>query len=451
MSVAVPDLRLPGRSRSWRWWVCGLLLLATMVNYMDRLTLGLLAPRIQADLHLSDLDYARVESSFAVAFALGAIVMGWLADRASVYWMYPITLIAWSAAGVAAGFVEGFVALLVCRFLLGFAESGHWPCAIRTTQHILPPAERTLGNSILQSGAAFGSILIPLIALVAVDPAVPGSWRRLFLLVGVCGTVWAAAWLFSIRRADLAGPGVNGRPLAERTATVQCGWLVARRIAALMVMVVLINATWHYFRVWLTRLLETLHYNEQQRSLITAIYYLAAALGSLSAGWLTLLLSRRGLSIHASRMTVFLGYGLLAGLAVCVPFLAPGPLVLGVLLTVGFGSLGVFPAYYSFTQELTVKHQGKLTGVMGCTCWLGMAVWQEMIGEIKTYFNSFAVPTILAGCLPLAGFAALLLLWGRDEKPAPLPVSEEAPVPISPSIQTAAEGVTADAVHGVTR
>ncbi len=378
MSVSVPDLRLPARSRSWRWWVCGLLLLATMVNYMDRLTLGLLAPRIQTELHLSDLDYARVESGFAVAFALGAIGMGWLADRVSVRWMYPAVLVVWSAAGFATGFAGGFRSLLVCRFLLGFAESGHWPCAIRTTQHILPPEERTLGNSILQSGAAFGSILIPIIAYFAVDPSAAGSWRRLFLLVGVCGAAWAVAWLVSVRGADLSRPGDPGRPLAPRAAAAPDGWLTARRIAALMILVVTINATWQYFRVWLSRLLETMHYDEQQRSLITAAYYLCAAVGSLSAGWLSLLLSRRGLSVHACRLTVCLAFGLLTGLAVCVPFLPPGPLVLGVLLTVGSGSLGVFPAYYSLTQEMTVEHQGKLTGLLGFTCWAGMAGWLDL-------------------------------------------------------------------------
>ena len=144
--------------RAWKWWICGLLLLATMVNYMDRLTLNLLAPRIQTEMHLNAIDYGRVESGFAVAFAFGAIVVGWLADRGNVYWVYPATVLVWSAAGFATGFTQGFFWLFACRFFLGLAESGHWPCALRTDAHLLPPAERTLGNSILQSGAAFGVV-----------------------------------------------------------------------------------------------------------------------------------------------------------------------------------------------------------------------------------------------------------------------------------------------------
>ena len=413
MSVAVPDVRLPGRSRAWRWWVCGLLLLATMVNYMDRLTLNLLAPRIQREMNLTDIDYGYVESGFAVAFALGAIAVGWLADRGNVYWIYPATLLVWSAAGIATGFTGGFVWLFACRFLLGFAESGHWPCALRTTQHVLPAAERTMGNSILQSGAAFGSILIPLIVYFTVDPATVGSWRGPFLVVGACGALWAVVWAVSLRPGDLTGPARAAAPEPERPRL--SGWMLARRFCALVILVTLINATWHFFRVWLSPLLARMGYEERERNLFISAYYVAASAGSLSAGFLTLLLSRRGVSVHVSRLAVFLGYGLLTALAVVATFLPAGPLLLAVLLVVGFGSLGVFPAYYSFSQELTAKHLGLLTGVLGFVCWMALAAWHVIISHVESYTHSFSACMILAGVLPLVGFVALVALWGRDE------------------------------------
>src|SRR5260370_19594137 len=99
MSVAVPDLRLPGRSHVWKWWVCGLLLLATMVNYMDRLTLNLLAPRIMGDLGLSKLDYGRIEAAFALAFAFGPVLLRSAVDRRTPFWVSPAAVLLWSAAG----------------------------------------------------------------------------------------------------------------------------------------------------------------------------------------------------------------------------------------------------------------------------------------------------------------------------------------------------------------
>jgi len=192
-------------------------------------------------------------------------------------------------------------------------------------------------------------------------------------------------------------------------------WLTVRRFCALVILVTLINATWHFFRVWLSPLLRDLGYDEPQRNLFTTAYYLAAGFGSLTAGLLTLLLARGGLSVHVSRLAVFLAYGLLTALALWAAFLPAGPLLLAVLLLVGFGSLGVFPAYYSFSQELTAKHLGKLTGFLGCFCWLALAAWQEMIAHVKTYTHSFTACMVLASVLPLVGFAALLLLWGRNE------------------------------------
>src|SRR5437762_4470895 len=153
----------PSRGRAWKWWVCGLLLLATMINYMDRLTLNQMAPRIKDELHLRNEQYGEIERAFGIAFAVGILIVGWTADRWNVRWIYPATLLGWSTAGFVTGFSQTFFSLLACRFALGLFESGNWPCALRTTQRLLPRSERTLGNSMLQSGAALGAILTPLI------------------------------------------------------------------------------------------------------------------------------------------------------------------------------------------------------------------------------------------------------------------------------------------------
>src|SRR5262249_21628253 len=91
-------LRMFSLRNSWRWWVCGLLLLATLINYMDRLTLNLLAPHIKAELGMGPQAYGTLEAGFAIAFACGGLLFGLLADRYNVFWVYPLAVIAWSAA-----------------------------------------------------------------------------------------------------------------------------------------------------------------------------------------------------------------------------------------------------------------------------------------------------------------------------------------------------------------
>src|SRR5262249_589799 len=143
----MPDPSHSARPPHWKWVVCVLLLLATMLNYMDRLTLNLLGVRIMGEFGLDERHYRHLDPPFA--FAVGAVVFGWMADRWNVRLLYPLALLAWSAAGFATGMVQGFVGLMLCRSLLGLAEAGNWPCALRTTQHILPPSKRGLGNGIL--------------------------------------------------------------------------------------------------------------------------------------------------------------------------------------------------------------------------------------------------------------------------------------------------------------
>jgi ACS family hexuronate transporter-like MFS transporter len=146
---------------------------------------------------------------------------------------------------------------------------------------------------------------------------------------------------------------------------------------------------------------------------------------------------------------VFLAGALLTSLSILAAFVQSGPLLLVLFLLIGFGALAVFPNYYSFSQELTVRHQGKVTGVLGCCCWMAMAAWHPVIGHLVEATGSYQVCMILAGLFPLVGFLALVLLWGPTTAPAQEPqavtlpatktlLAEErilAPLPAEPAIR----------------
>jgi ACS family hexuronate transporter-like MFS transporter len=494
MPLATPDLRRPDRGPTWKWSVCGLLLLATMVNYMDRLTLNQLADPILKDFGLTPREYGQLESAFGVAFALGAILMGWVVDRWNVRWIYPAAVLVWSLAGFLTGLAQGFVSLLACRFLLGLAESGNWSCALRTTQHILSPKERTLGNGILQSGAALGAFLTPLLILGVLR--FTDSWRPSFLIIGALGLVWTAAWLRTVRTDDLARtplarpPSLVAilawlwllyswdlathiadqkelvpawAPLAVKVVVTVLGivgvvvWLARAtrgetrlprrlffcRFAALAVVVVAINITWHFFRAWLPLFLQQQHgYSLEQTNLFSIAYYVCTDLGSLAAGFAALALAHRGMGVHASRLLVFAACALVTTLSLAAAVLPAGPPLLGVLLVIGFAALGLFPAYYSFSQDLTVENQGKLTGALGCICWMALALLHEVVGDVVKRTGSYSSGMATVGLAPLVGLAALLLLWGRT--PVLAPKETERPVfGTSEGIKPAAENYMA--------
>src|SRR4051812_20117237 len=202
------------------WGICGLMLLATMLNYMDRQALAQQATDIRGALALSPEDYGWLETGFGLAFAVGGIMTGTLADRVSLRWLYPAILLGWSAVGFLTGWVTTYRELFLCRIMLGFFEAGQWPCALAASQRLLTSQQRTLGNSILQSGASLGAIATPQIILL-LNQGGPSGWRLPFQVVGAAGLVWIAAWLVAIRPRDLqiAPEGDAGPSSAAGTGT----------------------------------------------------------------------------------------------------------------------------------------------------------------------------------------------------------------------------------------
>jgi ACS family hexuronate transporter-like MFS transporter len=422
MSSLPLDFGLPSRSSAWKWWVCGLLLLATMINYMDRLTLNQAAGRIKEELHLNNTQYGSVEFGFGVAFAVGALVMGRIADLVNVRWFFPAALLAWSTAGFVTGFARHYHQLVLCRVVLGFFEAGLWPCALRTTQRILQPDERTLGNALLQSGAALGAFVTPLIVLALVRGQ--GTWSYPFFVVGAAGTSWVILWLASVRTSDLnpvqmersgdaTARGFGLRVAIEREAVWL--WQMARqkRFWVLVVLVIAINLTWHFFRVWLPLFLgEHQKYSEQDVQKFSMAYYVATDAGSLSAGFGALLLARHGWSVHGSRVLVFGACSALVLLSFVVAYVNAGPLLFVLLMLLGFGALGMFPVYYSFSQELTTKDQGKLTGTLGFTTWMVTAAMHPLVGGWLDETRNWSSAIALAGLPPFLGLIVLLTMWG---------------------------------------
>src|SRR5262249_35264845 len=129
-------------------------------------------------------------------------------------------------------------------------------------------------------------------------------------------------------------------------------------------------------------------------------------------------LTHWGLPVHQSRLIVFTCCAALCTLAGVAAALPAGPLLLGVLLCIGFAALGLFPNYYSLSQELTSRHQGKLTGALRCSCWLAMAPVHETVGDVVKHTGSYSLGMAVAGFAPLLAAGALVLYWGTDSAAA---------------------------------
>ena len=414
-------------STAREWLLCGVLLLATLLNYADRQTLPMTAVKVKSELGLSNRQYGQIEGRFGLAFGCGGLLFGVLADVISVRWLYPTVMLVWSCAGVATGWAEGFAFLWISRVALGLFEAGHWPCALRTTQRVFTPRQRTLANSVLQSGAPLGAILTSALVLWLMTEAA-GTWRPVFWYTGVLGVPWVVLWFLTARASDFH------RPVSQTVDPSQGGeaqmvevplleTFLSRRYLLLVVVILCINTTWHYIRVWLPLALEeNLHYTQAQVQQLFILYWIATFFGSMACGGLTSRLVSAGWHVQRARLGAFFGFSLLTALTTVAAFLPAGKLFLTLMLLVGFGSLGLFPIYYSLNQELSAKNQGKVGGSLGFLTWSVLSIVHPAVGWTLDNLPG-ARPYVFAtmGLLPLIAWCAIALFWG--ERPVNKPTT----------------------------
>lgn len=460
--------------------VCVLLLLASAVNYMDRQTLSVAAKRIKEEFQIDNVQYGQVEAIFGYSFAFGSLFWGYIVDRFSVRWVYPVGLLGWSAMGFFTGWVRSYDELYWCRLLLGFFESAHWPCGLKTTQALLSRSGRAMGNSVLQSGTSVGAILTPLVMLAILTPE-PGSWRFGFQLIAVVGASWVFLWLSVVRDQDFRDASdVSGNSGHERGAksTEEAGrvgkwWddVFTSQFLIVLLMIICINTMWQVVRGWLPLIMqENYGFSERQTLLFNSLWYMCTDIGCFSSGLLTLVLARKGWSVKSSRVIALSICVLLFSTIIAVPFLnhriaaeraliaqsvadvsesvvsegaavsegggagaadseVPEQLswseefqailelrplqfaMLGILLISGAGALGIFPIYYSFAQDVSQHHQGKVTSLSALGGWLISSFAQPWFGWLKESTGNYDIGIWIISMLPVLPLIALAFFW----------------------------------------
>ncbi len=399
-----------------RWWICGLLLLATTLNYMDRVALNQTSIAVRAAFDLDDEAWGTVEAAFSIAFALGTITAGWIVDRIGVYYVYPILVVGWSMAGFFTGSASGFASLLAFRFSLGLFEAGNWPCGIRTTRQVLPPHERPFGNSLFQSGTAIGAIVTPFIVLAcysAFGADDPDRWRWPFRVIGLIGLLWVAAWFAIAPRAVVDAPP----PTATQPSPFRLVFR-DRRFWLTVAVVLAVNTSWHTFRVWMPLFLQKKRlYTEIEFQYFSIAYYVAADIGTWTVGLAVLAMTKRGRELHSARLFGFAASVGLVLTSLAIPFVADGYLLAAIFLLFAFGALGLFTAYFSLSQELSGAHQGKVTGTLGFLNAIYLAGLYYAEGRIAKALGRYEPILACAGLPALVAFALVWRYW-KAPKPA---------------------------------
>ncbi|MBP7143152.1 MAG: MFS transporter, partial [Opitutaceae bacterium] len=357
------------RAPNKRWTLCGLLLLATIINYLDRQTISVSASRIADELNLTDKHLGELFSAFLFAYGIGQVVLGPLLDRMGTVAAYAIAVTAWSISGAASGIATGFGFLLMTRIALGLCESPNWPLALRVVARSFPPGQRVLATGIFQSGTSIGALIAPPIVIYL---ATTHGWRSSFIAVGAVGFVWVALWLLWFRSQPdfkIDQPAVEdttaGNVVTEEPATL--GAIVrSRAFWGLAIATSFLNPLQYFYTTWIPRYFDKYagvgFGAELAQRLI--IVYLALDVGLWSGGGLVAWLARRW-EVRKARLLVTAVGG---GCMMTVPLIALAKdlnLITGIISLATFG-LGWFMGnYLTFSAEVSRKRTSTAVGLLG--------------------------------------------------------------------------------------
>jgi len=215
----------PVRETIRLWTPAAAMLAASLISYIDRNTLALLAPTILAECRLSAEQYGWILSAFSVAYMAGNPLWGRWLDRAGVRRTMGAAVSLWTAASAAHALLASFWSFAAARALLGFGEGATFPGGLRTVVQTLPEGLRSRGAALAYSGGSLGAVLTPVI----ITPIYAAfGWRAAFLFTGLIGAAWLLAWSRVSRRPELCAPR-----LPEKRTAVRVDWR-DRRLWAFM-------------------------------------------------------------------------------------------------------------------------------------------------------------------------------------------------------------------------
>ena len=410
-----------------RWVIVGMIFFATLINYIDRLTVSVLAPKITEDLNLNNTEFGAIATWFLFAYTISQTLSGKLYDRIGVKKGFTVSIVLWSVAAMAHTWAIGIRSLSAFRFLLGLGEAGNWPGAAKTIAEWFPARQRAFGMAIFNSGAAIGSVVAP--------PIIVGlygyfdHWQPVFLATGLLGFLWLVVWwlvyekpeehkwLTAAELAVIKEDETSATYIAEEPSLGWTDLLRYRQTWAVIAARFLVDPIWWLYITWLPLFLYKVHgFDLKQIGLFAWVPYVAADAGSLFGGWLSGYLIDRGWTVNAARKVVIAFAALLMPAGIAAAFTSNSMTALTLIGVVLFG----FQVWINNVQTLPSdffpsKAVGSVAGLGGTGAGIGSMIFIFSTGWIVDNF-SYTPVLVTAGLLAPIGTIVLFTLAGDVRK-----------------------------------
>jgi ACS family hexuronate transporter-like MFS transporter len=295
----------------YRWVICGLLFVATVINYVDRQMLGILKPTLSTEMSWSETDYANIVFWFQAAYALSYVFFGRFIDQIGARLGYAVAFLVWQVAHIAHAGAHGLVQFIAVRVALGIGEAGSFPAGLKAVTEWFPKRERAFATGIFNAGSNVGAIVTPLVVPVI---TLAWGWRAAFVVTGVVSLLWLIAWL-AVYKIPRESKRVGAAELAHIESDPadpehKIGWsavLSKRETWAFATAKFLTDPVWWMFLFWLPDFFaKTYHLDLKSFGPPLVAVYILADVGSIGGGWLSLKLIRGGRTINFGRKTAML-------------------------------------------------------------------------------------------------------------------------------------------------
>jgi ACS family hexuronate transporter-like MFS transporter len=403
--------------RGLRWWIIGLIFLATLINFIDRLTVSILGPVIMAQLQLTHSQFGSITTWFLIAYTASQGLSGKLYDRIGARRGFTISVLIWSIAASAHAFARGLGDLRALRVVLGLGEAGNWPGAAKVIAEWFPVRERAFAMGIFNSGVAIGNIVaFPLVTWLQLQ----FGWKTTFLVTGALGFGWLLLWRWlydtpdrhrALTGAEYAlikeGRAIAARPLAWRRLLEypQTWSIVLARF--------LTDPVWWLYITWLPVYLYNVRgFDLKEIGLFGWLPFVTADAGSLLGGYVSGRLIAQGWSVNRARKSVIAlaAIFMLAGIPAALAtdrFLA-----LACIACVTFG----FQAWINNVQTIPSdvfpgETVASVAGLGGVGAGIGAILFTIATGFVVDHF-SYTPILLTAALLPIAGTAVLFGVGG---------------------------------------
>ena len=389
------------------WILVGLLFFAAIVNYIDRGSLSVAAPRLGPDLSLSPTQMGFLLSAFFWTYTACQLLSGWLADRFPVVWVFGIGFFIWSAATIGSGFAGGLVSLAALRFLLGAGESVAFPCYSKVVAAGFPVDRRGLPNSLIDAGTKLG----PAIGTLAGGLLVARyGWRAMFIGVGLGSLAWLVPWLLLARRfqpAEIAGPPDPGPSMLAIAARKDAWGTFIGNFCY--------TYAYYFLLTWLPSWLVTArHVSLETMAVLGSLPFWGGALSAVACGWISDTWIRRGGSPTRVRKT-FVVAGLLLSTVMVPAAMVPDLRLSITLLCVAYAAFGMYASnHWAITQTLAgTAAAGKWTGLQNTVGSLSGIVAPIATGMLVQSTGSFYWAFVSPAVLALVGVCCYMFLVGE--------------------------------------